>query len=94
MDTQKTPTPAAKKRSAAAQERLDQIVSAAVRLINARGFNGMSLQAVADEVGITQAGVLHYVGSKHGLLVESCLEIRENRNISDGFPWQWRKGSV
>ena len=24
----------------------------------------------------------------------SCLEIRENRNISDGFPWQWRKGSV
>lgn len=22
------------------------------------------------------------------------LEIRENRNISDGFPWQWRKESV
>lgn len=85
MDTQKTPTPAAKKRSAAAQERLDQIVSAAVRLINARGFNGMSLQAVADEVGITQAGVLHYVGSKHGLLVEVIRRYYDRSSTSDDY---------
>ena len=85
MDTQKTPTPAAKKRSAAAQERLDQIVSAAVRLINARGFNGMSLQAVADEVGITQAGVLHYVGSKHGLLVEVIRRYYDRSSTLDDY---------
>lgn len=35
---------AAAKRSVAAQERLDQIVQAAVRLINERGYTGMSLQ--------------------------------------------------
>lgn len=60
----------ASRRSNAAQERLEQIVLAAVKIINARGYNGMSLQAVADEVGITQAGVLHYVGNKQGLLIE------------------------
>lgn len=60
----------ASRRSNAAQERLEQIVLAAVKIINARGYNGMSLQAVADEVGITQAGVLHYVGNKQGLLLE------------------------
>lgn len=60
----------ASRRSNAAQERLEQIVLAAVKIINARGYNGMSLQAVADEVGITQAGVLHYVGNKQGLLME------------------------
>ncbi|AEB07705.1 transcriptional regulator, TetR family [Coriobacterium glomerans PW2] len=57
-------------RSEAAQRRLNEIISAAVDIINARGFNGMSLQGVADRVGITQAGVLHYVGDKQGLLVE------------------------
>ena len=84
MDTQKTPTPAAKKRSAAAQERLDQIVSAAVRLIK-RAAYGMSLQAVADEVGITQAGVLHYVGSKHGLLVEVIRRYYDRSSTLDDY---------
>ena len=69
-EEQKKSVRTAGKRSVAAQERLDQIVAAAVKIINARGFNGMSLQAVADEVGITQAGVIHYVGNKHGLLQE------------------------
>ncbi|WP_321972480.1 TetR/AcrR family transcriptional regulator [Paratractidigestivibacter sp.] len=60
----------AKQRSAAAQERLQQIVDAAVEIINEDGYSGLSLQAVADRVGITQPGVLHYVGSKKGLLNE------------------------
>ena len=64
------PVVTAKKRSAAAEERLHEIVLAAVDIINERGYNGMSLQAVANKVGITQAGVLHYVGNKEGLLFE------------------------
>lgn len=64
------PVVATKKRSAAAEERLHEIVLAAVDIINERGYNGMSLQAVANKVGITQAGVLHYVGNKEGLLFE------------------------
>lgn len=69
-DQQKKSVRTASRRSNAAQERLEQIVLAAVKIINARGYNGMSLQAVANEVGITQAGVLHYVGNKQGLLLE------------------------
>ncbi len=57
-------------RTAAAQERLDQIVSAAVKVINESGLTGFSLPAVAAEVGISHVGVLHYVGSKQGLLAE------------------------
>lgn len=45
-----------------------QIVDASIRLIGARGFYGVSLQDVADEVGLTQPGLLHYVGSKDGLM--------------------------
>ena len=56
-----------------------------MRLINARGFNGMSLQAVADEVGITQAGVLHYVGSKHGLLVEVIRRYYDRSSTLDDY---------
>lgn len=69
-DQEKKSVRTASRRSNAAQERLEQIVLAAVKIINARGYNGMSLQAVANEVGITQAGVLHYVGNKQGLLLE------------------------
>lgn len=68
--TKKQSVITAKKRSAAAEERLQEIVLAAVDIINERGYNGMSLQAVANKVGITQAGVLHYVGNKEGLLFE------------------------
>jgi AcrR family transcriptional regulator len=60
----------AKQMSAAAQERLQQIVEAAVEIINEDGYSGLSLQAVANRVGITQPGVIHYVGSKKGLLNE------------------------
>ncbi len=58
----------AKQKSTAAQERLQQIVDAAVDIINEEGYSGLSLQAVANRVGITQPGVIHYVGSKKGLL--------------------------
>ena len=75
----------ANRRSAAAQERLDQIVAAAVKLINERGYNGMSLQAVADEVGITQAGVLHYVGNKHGLLLEVIQHYYDHKSSDDDY---------
>lgn len=82
VEQEKKSVRTAGRRSAAAQERLDQIVSAAVKLINERGYSGMSLQAVADEVGITQAGVLHYVGNKHGLLLE-VIQHYYDRSSSD-----------
>lgn len=51
-----------------ANERLEEITQAATKLISERGFNGVSLRDVADEVGISQPGLLHYIGNKDGLL--------------------------
>lgn len=50
------------------QERRREILDAAVKLISERGFNGISVQDVADEVGISKQGLLRYVGNKDRLL--------------------------
>ncbi|MBW3083077.1 TetR/AcrR family transcriptional regulator [Bifidobacterium phasiani] len=50
------------------EDRKREITQAAARLISERGFNGISLKDVADEVGMSQPGLLHYVGNKDGLL--------------------------
>lgn len=39
-----------------------------VQLISERGFNGISIQDVADRVGISKQGVLRYVGNKDNML--------------------------
>lgn len=51
------------------ERRRAEIVSEATRLVSERGFNGISLQAVADACGMSVPGLLHYVGTKDGLLV-------------------------
>jgi AcrR family transcriptional regulator len=50
------------------EERRREILDASIRLIGEYGFNGISLKDVADEVGMSQPGLLHYVGTKEGLL--------------------------
>ena len=50
------------------QERRAEVLDAAVQLISERGFNGISIQDVADRVGISKQGVLRYVGSKDNML--------------------------
>lgn len=82
------------KRSAAAQQRLDQIVEAAVSIINERGYHGMSLQAVADKVGITQAGVLHYVKSKEGLLLETIKHYYDHSSSVDDYLSNFEPGGA
>ena len=51
------------------EQRRAEIVAEATRLVAERGFNGISLQAVADACGMSVPGLLHYVGTKDGLLV-------------------------
>jgi AcrR family transcriptional regulator len=51
------------------EQRRAEIVTEATRLVAERGFNGLSLQAVADACGMSVPGLLHYVGTKDGLLV-------------------------
>lgn len=44
-----------------------QVLDAATRLIARHGFDGMTIQAVADEVGIRKPSVLHHFESKEAL---------------------------
>ena len=81
-------------RTAAAQERLDQIVSAAVKVINESGLTGFSLPAVAAEVGISHVGVLHYVGSKNGLLLEVVKRAYDKAERQTGYVASFRPGGA
>lgn len=49
--------------------RREQIVDAAIELFGQRGFRGTSVAAVAEHVGVTDAGVLYHFRTKDDLLV-------------------------
>jgi AcrR family transcriptional regulator len=57
-----------------------EILDTAMSLFSVGGFNSVSLADIANEVGITQAGILHYFPTKAALLL-AVLQEREARNI-------------
>ena len=77
MSTQATTRPKRIRKSP--EERWQEILDAAVRLISERGYNGTSIQDVADAVGVTKQGVLRYFPSKDNLL---AAVYHENYNMS------------
>jgi AcrR family transcriptional regulator len=58
------------RRRAQPEERRAEILAAAQDVFAERGYRGASLAAVAERVGLTQQGVLHYFPSKDTLLIE------------------------
>jgi AcrR family transcriptional regulator len=58
------------------------ILDAAVDIFGAKGFAGGTLQDIADQVGMTHAGILHHFGSKDQLLLE-VLEHRDQTDVAD-----------
>lgn len=58
----------AKRKRMSPEERHLQILQAATKIIATKGFWGMSLQDIADEIGITEAALYHYITSKNDLL--------------------------
>ncbi|MBE8470119.1 TetR/AcrR family transcriptional regulator [Streptomyces justiciae] len=69
------------------EERRAEIVRAALEVIAERGYRGASLAAVAERVGLTQQGLLHYFPTKDALLVAVLTE----RDQWDAVPdTQWR----
>jgi AcrR family transcriptional regulator len=54
-------------RPAAPNDARAQVLAAATRLFAAHGFPGTPLQAIADELGVTKAAVLHHFRSKEAL---------------------------
>jgi AcrR family transcriptional regulator len=69
------------------EERRAEIVRAALEVIAERGYRGTSLAAVAERVGLTQQGLLHYFPTKDALLVA----VLEERDQWDAVPdSRWR----
>ena len=74
-------------------QRRRAIVEAATELFARDGFRGTGLAAIADEVGVTPAAVLHHFGSKQNLLL-AVLRERDRRVVSfvGEFPQPGRAG--
>jgi AcrR family transcriptional regulator len=66
----------------ATAERRAEILRAAANTFGSKGYMSGSLTEVAEQVGITHAGVLHHFGSKEQLLVE-VLEYRDKEDVRD-----------
>ncbi|QNP68545.1 TetR/AcrR family transcriptional regulator [Streptomyces roseirectus] len=66
-------------------ERREQILRAALEVFSEHGERGASLKEVADRVGMSQAGVLHYFGSREELFVAVLAErdARDGRATAD-----------
>ncbi|MFJ1604050.1 TetR/AcrR family transcriptional regulator [Streptomyces sp. NPDC088253] len=72
---------------ARSEERRAEIVRAALEAIAERGYRGASMASVAERVGLTQQGLLHYFPTKDALLVAVLKE----RDQWDAVPdTQWR----
>jgi len=70
-----------------------EILDASIDIFGAKGFTGGTLQDIADQVGMTHAGILHHFGSKDQLLLEVLLHRDETdvahlegQHIPDGLP--------
>lgn len=61
------------------EERVEQILDEAARLIGVRGYYGFTIQDLAQRCGLTNGGLLHYFGSKEGLLI-ALLKDRDRRD--------------
>ena len=63
-------------------ERRAEILRIAMETFAERGYQSASLAEIADGVGLTQAGVLHYFSSKAGLLT-GVLDLRDSTDIEE-----------
>ncbi|GAA4487737.1 helix-turn-helix domain-containing protein [Microbacterium panaciterrae] len=60
----------------------EEILRAALAVVAREGYHGASVKELADEVGLSQAGLLHYFDSKDELFVE-ILRTRDQIDMAD-----------
>lgn len=60
-------------------ERREQILSEAARIVSERGYHGFGIQELAQRCGLTKAGLLHHFPSKDQLLI-AVLRDRDRRD--------------
>jgi AcrR family transcriptional regulator len=65
-------------------ERREDVLRAAMSVFGQRGYNKGALVEVAEQAGMTHAGVLHHFGSKEALLV-AMLQYRDGEEAA-GVP--------
>jgi AcrR family transcriptional regulator len=58
-----------------------EILRAAIETFGAKGSSNGTLADIAEQVGMTHAGVLHHFGSKNNLLLE-VLEFRDRDDVA------------
>lgn len=76
----------AKRRYPKGEAKRREILDIALRLIAEQGYRASTLQEIADAVGLTKAGVLHYFDSREALLVEVLRERDDVTIASFGEP--------
>jgi AcrR family transcriptional regulator len=59
----------------------EEILHAALEVIAREGYRGASVREIADAVGLSQAGLLHYFDSKEQLFVE-ILRVRDEKDLA------------
>lgn len=65
--------------------RREEILVCALDAIGRRGYRNTSLKQIADDVGVSQAALLHYFGSKEELFTE-VLRARDDRD-AESVEW-------
>ncbi|BDZ64876.1 TetR/AcrR family transcriptional regulator [Agromyces mangrovi Wang et al. 2018] len=65
----------------------EEILSTALDVIARNGYRGASVKELADAVGLSQAGLLHYFGTKEDLFVE-VLRTRDRRDEEAAEPYR------
>ncbi|KPH66839.1 TetR/AcrR family transcriptional regulator [Novosphingobium aerophilum] len=58
-----------------------QIIDEAIRQIGQIGSRGFTIQGLASKCGISNAGLLHYFGSKDGVLIALVDEIESREEV-------------
>jgi AcrR family transcriptional regulator len=69
----------------------DQIVEAAIKLLDAEGLDGLSMRRLADELGTGAASLYWHVGSKDGLLdliFDTIIGEMSVPSVAPGGDWQ------
>ncbi|QSB06469.1 TetR/AcrR family transcriptional regulator [Natronoglycomyces albus] len=67
-------------RSRRTRDRRRDILRAASEIFGIKGYHNGSLIDIAEQVGMTHAGILHHFGSKHQLLLE-VLDFRDQVDV-------------
>jgi AcrR family transcriptional regulator len=80
-----TPAGPKKRVRISAALRRELVLDEAIRLIGKRGYFGFSIHELAELCGLTNAGLLHYFGSKDQLLI-ALLEDRDRRDAEAVLP--------